>query len=329
MSGMPHDIKAALAAVAPESNGADLKRLSAEISGHYRNGGASASVIADAAGAHAYAVSRMPATYAAVRAVLGELAERAPDFSARTLIDAGCGPGTASFAAAEFSGDISSARLVDHNPAFLALAAGLAGELGRSGFVTEQAELPQWRPDAEADLTICAYALTEMREEVARGVVERLWQATAGVLVLVEPGRPEDFRRLLGFRDTLLAQGAELLAPCPNGLACPLPADDWCHFSVRLDRSRQHRAAKGAALGYEDEKFSYLVAARPGIGRPAQARVLRRPVEGKAQIELSLCREGRAERLRVQKRDKAPYAKVRRLDWGDAFEPIAEAEGSE
>ena len=34
---------------------------------------------------------------------------------------------------------------------------------------------------------------------------------------------------------------------------------NWCHFAVRLARTSLHRDVKGARLGYEDEKYSFLV----------------------------------------------------------------------
>ena len=49
----------------------------------------------------AYALARMPATYAAVAAGLNALSEIKPDFAPATLLDVGAGPGTATWAAAE------------------------------------------------------------------------------------------------------------------------------------------------------------------------------------------------------------------------------------
>ena len=40
--------------------------------------------------------------------------------------------------------------------------------------------------------------------------------------------------------------------------------DDWCHFSVRLPRSREHMHAKRAKVPFEDERFAYLAVSRMG-----------------------------------------------------------------
>jgi len=46
-----------------------------------------------------YLAARMPATFAAVAAVLAEVAKLSPEFAPTTALDVGAGPGTASFAA--------------------------------------------------------------------------------------------------------------------------------------------------------------------------------------------------------------------------------------
>ena len=49
----------------------------------------------------AYAAARMPGCYAAVARVLDELRLRLPDFTPRSMLDFGAGPGTAIWAARE------------------------------------------------------------------------------------------------------------------------------------------------------------------------------------------------------------------------------------
>jgi ribosomal protein RSM22 (predicted rRNA methylase) len=96
-------------------------------------------------------------------------------------------------------------------------------------------------------------------------------------------------------------------------------ATDWCHFVQRLPRSRAHKYIKGAELPFEDEKFSYVALARtPARQRPA--RVLAPPLVTKAAMRIKLCRpDGNAGFATFPRRDKAAYARVRRVCWGDAF----------
>ena len=207
--------------------------------------------------------------------------------------------------------------------AFLDMAATLAAdgpaplreaEL-RKGDLTAPADWPQ------ADLVVASYALAEIAPAKQAATVSALWASTEGMLVLVEPGTPAGYARILAARETLIAAGGAILAPCPHNQACPLVAPDWCHFSQRLARSRDHRLAKGAEVPFEDEKFSYLVAARPGVQILAPTpRVLAPPHMAKPGIDLKLCTlDGRAEATFVPRRDKPAYAIARRLDWGDAL----------
>jgi ribosomal protein RSM22 (predicted rRNA methylase) len=176
-------------------------------------------------------------------------------------------------------------------------------------------------PFPKADLVLASYALAEIPPAAQSQVVASLWAATGGLLAIVEPGTPAGYARLLAARDALIAADAAILAPCPHHRACPLTAPDWCHFSVRLPRSRDHKLAKGAQVPFEDEKFAYLLAARPGVAAQARTpRILARPKLGKPGIELKLCTEaGTLERRFIPRRDKAAHAVARRLDWGDAL----------
>jgi ribosomal protein RSM22 (predicted rRNA methylase) len=85
-------------------------------------------------------------------------------------------------------------------------------------------------------------------------------EAARVALVVIEPGTPRGAGAIRTIREELLAAGAHMLAPCPAAMPCPLAAPDWCHFAARVERSSLHRRIKEGALGYEDEKYSYVCA---------------------------------------------------------------------
>ncbi len=312
---MSHDLPQALASAVSqllEQEGRGLRSGSAALSAHYRKGGTSAGGINFAA----YLAARLPATYAAVHRVLQELAARCPTMEPETLLDAGAGPGTASWAAAQVWPGLRIISMIDTNPAFLALAQRLAAG-GPSSLANAQCRhaslmAPETTP---ADVVIAAYALAELPESAAADAAAALWTVTGRALVVVEPGTPQGFARIAHVRTRLIANGARILAPCPGDMPCPMAGGDWCHFAVRLPRRRLHLQAKQATVPFEDEKFSYVIATR-GEGAPAGARVLMPPRIGKAGVSARLCTpSGRAERV-IARRDAAAYKQAKKWQWG-------------
>jgi ribosomal protein RSM22 (predicted rRNA methylase) len=316
---LPAPLRAAIARELEGVSRKDLAERAGRTSEAYRAGRGSAGVIQVAEDALAYALARLPATYAACAAVLAQAQAMAPEFAPRRLLDAGAGPGAASWAAAE-AYDIAEVAWLDASAPFLALAARLASEgptplSAARALRTDLTAAAEW-PSAE--LVMASYALAEIGPALQAGVVTRLWAACEGLLALIEPGTPAGHQRLLAARAVLIGLGAEVLAPCPHARACPLTAPDWCHFAVRLPRSRDHRLAKGAEAPFEDEKFAYLIAARPGIAGPERrGRILAPPRVGKPGTTFKVCGAGGLETRIVAKRDKAAHAATRRLGWGD------------
>ncbi|MDB5540705.1 MAG: methyltransferase protein [Devosia sp.] len=318
MTDLPPALSDAIRRLADGLGRKGLAASAATMSEHYRQRGASRQVIGGAGDALAYALSRMPATYAAVSAVLDELQARAPGFTPETVLDAGAGPGTASWAVAEVFAD-ALLTLMDHNREFLTLAEAISGDGGNARVELIENDLGRFELGRRFGLVTCAYALTELGDTALLAAAERLWRHCDGALLIVEPGRPRDYQRLLAMRRRLIELGGRVLAPCPHKAECPLIEPDWCHFSVRLSRTRDHMRMKGGTLGYEDEKFSYLVVARPGIGAPAAGRVIRRPEENKFSVSLAVCGPEGLESRVVMSRDKAAFKAAKKLEWGDAI----------
>lgn len=316
-AALPQALSVRLEALSEGRSGRDLAERAQRISAGYRSGAPSRLVIKDADDALAYALTRMPATYAATRAALWAMADRAPDFQPATLTDAGCGPGSASWAAISTFHELKALYLIDGDRRLLDLAARLlepekaGADFGLSDL--DNAVIPH------ADLVVAAYVLTEMPGPEAMALAQRLWAASGGALVIVEPGTPRSWRRLMDIRSMLINMDGRIAAPCPHDAPCPIAPPDWCHFSQRLPRSRAHRLSKGAAAPFEDEKFIYLAAVRPGVALGATApRVLEPPRQDKVAMTLKLCQpSGDLEFCTIARREKAAYRWARRAAWGD------------
>ena len=318
---LPPALRAAIDAELSGASRRDLADRTAATTQAYRAGRGSSAVIKGRDDALAYALARLPATYAACASVFAEAQDRAPAFAPTSLLDAGCGPGGGSWAATEAWPSIAKVAWFDASPPFLDMAARLAAAAPEPVRQAEaqRGDLTQG-PFPRAELVMASYALAEIPQAQQASVVERLWAACDGVLALVEPGTPAGYARILAARDLLIAAGAQILAPCPHHAPCPLVAPDWCHFSVRLPRSRDHRLAKGAAAPFEDEKFAYLLAARPQVAAEMpEARILAHPRSGKPGIEFKLCGADGLELRFVPKRHKPDHARARRLAWGEAW----------
>ena len=275
--------------------------------------------IDDALAAKAYLATRLPATFAAVRAAMTMVEESLPDFQPHHQIDLGCGPGTAFWAAQDTWSSLAEADMVEASPAIRKVGEALAKEASaqsrwHAGDVTLRI------PDlAAADLVTLAYVLDELPPTSLAPLVSRLWNLTKGVLVIIEPGTTAGWQRILAARQTLIEAGAHLVAPCAHAKDCAIVAPDWCHFSRRVARSRVHRLAKGAEVPWEDEKYIFIAASRM-VAEPAQARVLSPPRISGGVARLKLCRQdGRITEAVISKRQGDAFRVARRADWGDGL----------
>jgi ribosomal protein RSM22 (predicted rRNA methylase) len=169
------------------------------------------------------------------------------------------------------------------------------------------------------DLVTIAYVLNELDPDARQPALQTLWRLTADTLVIVEPGTPAGWQRILAARRQLIGQGAHMIAPCPHAGACPLQLPDWCHFVRRVARSRIHRRAKGADAPWEDEKFSYVAVSRKAA-TAAGARVIARPRKASGRVTLKLCRpDGSAGGQLFSRRDGALFRRASRSVWGDSL----------
>ncbi|MGW3729605.1 small ribosomal subunit Rsm22 family protein [Streptomyces sp. F001] len=292
--------------------------------GHYRGATPTdAPILRDRADVAAYAAYRMPATFEAVRSALGAFAAAVPGWVPGGHVDVGGGTGAASWAVTATWGGVRPVTVLDWAEPALALGR----EVAAANPALRDARWQRSRIGAaltleSTDLVTVSYVLNELTAPDRAALVDAA-AAAAQAVVLVEPGTPDGYARIIDARDRLIAAGFHIAAPCPHSAACPIvPGADWCHFSARVSRSSLHRQVKGGSLAYEDEKFSYVAATRfPPT--PAPSRVVRKPQIRKGQVLLDLCEtDEQLRRTTVTKRHGDRYKAARDADWGDAWPPV-------
>jgi ribosomal protein RSM22 (predicted rRNA methylase) len=280
-----------------------LKRAASLLSERYREG--KPTRLTSDEQVTAYLATRMPATYAAARAALGEL----PDLTVSSVLDIGAGSGAASLAVREHFESAREFTLIERDPSMADAATEfLPGARIVAADLTTLGDLPAH------DLVIAAYSLGEIDGNLAA----RLWAAARVALVVIEPGTPQGSERIAGIREQLLELGAHMAAPCPAAMQCPLGDSDWCHFAARVERTSLHRRLKDGGLGYEDEKYSYVAVTREPVALSG-ARVLRHPRHQPGLIELELCTPAGTQKVRVTKRDKERFRAARKAAWGSVL----------
>ena len=318
MAEFPMELTGALEALLAGRNASQLAKDAQTISENYRlRTGAGSRLLTRESEAAAYAAARMPATLAAARMALCDALEAA-GAPIKTMLDCGAGTGAVSWAAADLI-DLERITCLEREDAMRSVGSTLmrAGSGALADAVWESCDLTAQKALPKADLVVEGYMLGELGEDMRLPVAEKLWHACTQMLVLIEPGTPQGAANLAAVRAHLASLGAHVAAPCPAGTAaCPMAEGDWCHFSVRVQRTKLHKALKGGDAPYEDEKYCYLALTRHLPEKPCAARVLRHPLIQPSRITLTLC-EGGEKKIRVVTKKDALWKRARKLSAGE------------
>jgi len=304
---LPEELQSAIDRILENSPPTALRKARESLSQDYREG--RISPFADEAKRLAYLGARMPATYAAVRKVLGNV-----QLSGR-ILDLGAGPGTASWAAADLFSEIEQFTLVEKSSEAISLGKSLAENhpaLGKASWIHQSLT----DPIPKANAAILSYVIGELNDPMA--ILEKCWEA-APLLIVIEPGTPKAFQLMRKVRQRFIDLKAQILAPCPHALSCPIQGNDWCHFAARVERTRLHRLLKEGSLGYEDEKFCYLILSKTSAS-PYSNRIIRHPLKQSGHVRLTVCTDqGKIEEKTISKKNKEFYRAARDSEWGDSL----------
>lgn len=237
--------------------------------------------------AAAYLEVRFPAT----QAVLTRVMEEAP--AGQSLLDFGAGPGC--------DLDYPKITRVEHNPHIF--------KIGLNRHPNDQ-----WLtnlPNEPHDLVLASYSLGESPDQL-----ELLWDLAIKALIIVEPGTPQGYQNILAFRQKIIEKGGFVKAPCPHDNPCPMQSG-WCHFGTKVARSQKHRLLKSATLGWEEEKYSFVILTKEKPKR--HDRILHVPQKRKGHLKLTLCQEDGIHECTITKKNDH-YKELKKKRWGDSMD---------
>ncbi|MBQ2835915.1 MAG: methyltransferase domain-containing protein [Clostridia bacterium] len=290
---------------------------SQSISKKYReNDGKGKKIVTKQSEAVAYSISRMPATYCVVYTVFSKIF-RNYNKEIKTVLDVGAGTGAATWALQEFLKP-QKIMCLEREQAMRDIGKQLMyNNFGNVEW--NEFDLISDNLNEKADLVVTSYVINELSEENRRKAIEKMWEATNGLLVIIEPGTPEGFKHINEARELLLSKNANVVVPCSHNGKCPINTqEDWCSFYVRVARSGIQRQAKKGELGYEDEKFSYIAFSKTPVA-VEPARILRHPQINSGYVKVKLCTPNGLEEKTFSKKDGEFYKKIRKLDAGDTI----------
>lgn len=256
-----------------------------------------------------------------------------------SILDAGCGPGTAGIAAAFFlhakkRGEDFKLRIVsvDRSPEILKENIQLAKDVSSAlkkespGFEVDHQTLRLGILDGtsglalEFDAIFFSNVLAEMgppEKERDLKIIRFVQKALAptGLAFFLEPAQRIHARTLLSLRDAFAGEkGFSILSPCPPVLKCPAlgrSEKDWCHDEIHWERPDYIAwIDRSAGLRKESLKFTHLIVSKEAHGTRKtwagdQFVIVSELMEEKGKVSAFLCGKDGRFRFELLRKDES------------------------
>ncbi len=278
----------------------------------------SGSVVNNDKQALSYVASRMNETSIIVDKVLKTIFQVVDKSEVESVLDLGSGTGSVLWALENFFSNINITA-VEREKCMQKYAKVLCKSLNLNiEYVLQDVLSKETNNLSNCDLVIESFMLNEMAEKDSYKALDLMINKANKYILLVEPGTPKSYQKMMQIRDCVVAKNLKVLLPCTHCKKCPL-INDYCNFTVRLNRSKFLKNIKGGALGYEDEKYFYLLLSKQDI-KNVENMVIRKPIVRKSCIDLKLCNNGgKVNNITITKKDKENYSKAKKIKHGDIF----------
>lgn len=271
-------------------------RVYAKLSKNYRNQSFQELSFSQAI---AYAQARMPATYNVIRYVLEKFRDKGETFS--NVLDVGAGVGTLKIALQNHKIDYEAIEKSNSMRTVFR-------KLNNSEIKIYAEDFQKFHSEKQYQAVFASYFINEIENKNA--ALNKIFSLAEQYVFLIEPGTPKGFKNIIEAKKLANQLGWYPLLPCAS-IGCNLKAEDWCHFSVRVPRTKLHTGLKNATLPYEDEKFCYVIFSKKETEFSNNNIIIKRPIRKSGHIIFDVCSKQGIQRIvRTDKLSK-------KLRWGD------------
>ena len=316
---LPLDIKELLERLLDDYPLNILKESSFNIINKYNEKSNGENHISSEIDAKVYSAIRYPATFKAFIDSLQYSLSHLDDANITSVLDVGAGSAAASIACLYQLKNLNKIDLLEKEDPMIDIGEYLLSEINNKSVDIKYHKMDIIKDDISSykrDLVISSYVLNELDYTNIIKVIDKMWESTNKVMLVVEPGTPKGFEIIKLIRDYLISKGGYILAPCTDMDKCPMTSNDWCHFSTRVSRSKLHKELKNGDAPYEDEKYTYIAFSKSPCSR-CNNRILRHPQISSGFITLEVCSKDGLKQIKVTKKDKELYKSARKADAGN------------
>lgn len=247
--------------------------------------------------ATAYAIYYSPINYAKVWHLLQQIPPNTLGAEIN-ILDYGCGPGTATFAATDFFSATANILAYDQSPAMTAVGQKILNVRppppgSRITFTNSAKDFAE----KKFDLILAANVLNEIQDASQRWkLVSKLINqlSTKGVLLILEPALQKNAHDLVVLRDQLVGEmpNFSILFPCTHKAPCPMRQQEdlaWCHFCMSWEPpSLFHQLDDLSGFNKHRLKFAALVV-QGGSPQISGLRILSEPQKRNGHLEVLAC----------------------------------------
>ena len=269
----------------------------------------------------AYATSRMPATTTVLKRCLQEIPH--PDLIT-TACDIGSGTGAFLWAVESSFQNLKKITLIEKNNHMTEVAKALIpSSIAPTSLQFLEEDLLTLRFLPKADLLSLSYVTNELSPKTRETLISLVWEAATHYILILNPGTPHVHHHHLWIREKVAQLGGYIIAPCGSNEPCPLSKEKWCHFGLRLPRSKLQKYLKEGQAPFENEKYSYLLISKASPSRD-RSRIITPPEKTKRGLSFVSCSKGHLSKTLLTKQCLNSAPSLKKIKWGDSYKTESE-----